>query len=323
VNSLESNLRVAENNVVEEHTCGKTVLQLLLYSMRENYDYFLDQNQYIRNFPNLGELEQDSRYFWIFSNLDYKWWSKLDENVKVLMLCGSPTLEDSVSQVVRTLQKNDATNLLLYFFFRSTRHAERPPKPLNAADWQNLVFVYTLLREVMDYYPPPQQQSLFKTFLTEILAHMDDTKLGKLPHNATEAFKMLLCLSTVQNLWDALEQVLRKAADLYEQTIVLEHPDATRNKRNLTFIFDLGIAPIETVRTWINHVRRTMANLGGDYLTVRLLITKPPSIGDLGLQQPSENLLEYDKERQGLCSPYAPAFPTAVTSHHLTSSQTV
>lgn len=73
-----------------------------------------------------------------------------------------------------------------------------------------------------------------------------------------------------------------------------------QNKRKLTFIFDLDRRLEETWKALINHVRGAIANLRREYLVVRLLITNPPVASDLGLLQPSEIILEYDQERQGL-----------------------
>jgi hypothetical protein len=72
--------------------------------------------------------------------------------------------------------------------------------------------VCSLLREVIDNDPPPQQ-TLLKKFLEQTLASIDDMELDKLPSNPTEALKSLLCLSTHQILWDALREVLSKAVD--------------------------------------------------------------------------------------------------------------
>ncbi|KAF8542081.1 hypothetical protein BDD12DRAFT_803176 [Trichophaea hybrida] len=69
-----------------------------------------------------------------------------------------------------------------------------------------------------------------------------------------------------------------------------------RNKQNLTFIFDFG-HPTASVETW-KAIRRVMATLQQDYSIIRLLVTNPPTTSDLGLQKPSEVLLECDKERK-------------------------
>lgn len=173
----------------------------------------------------------------------------------------------------------------------------------------------SLLREVIDNHPPPQQ-TLLKKFLEEILASIDDMELDKLPSNPTEALKSLLCLSTHQILWDAFREVLSKAVELYTHPTVLEQHDAQQNKRSLTFIFDLDNSAVEIGRTLVSDIRRLTASLQQDYPKQRVLVTYPPLTSDFGLQLPSEIILIYDKERQGL---QTHAFSFTNKSNYLTS----
>jgi hypothetical protein len=121
---LESNSQVAETDVVVDQINRERIMESLFDPARVIDRYVIDQNRYIQKFSNMGELEQDSRYFWIFRDMDYEKWTIFDENAKVLELCGSSILECAASQVIRTLQKNQDADLLLHFFFRSKRHAK-------------------------------------------------------------------------------------------------------------------------------------------------------------------------------------------------------
>jgi hypothetical protein len=215
-------------------TRREKIQQLLRSSKEVIYHYSIDQDRYLENLPMGCNFEHDSRYFWIFRNLDYQKWLELEEDVMVLVLRGSPILEHAAFEVFRTLQQErEASDLSLYFFFGSTApgHSTRPQRPSKTADWQNLAIVCSLLKAAIDNHP--QQQSLLETFLNEILELKDDTILDKLPANPKEAFTTLLCCATDQNLWDALGHVLRQAAPVDGPNTCSERQDAQRKKRNL------------------------------------------------------------------------------------------
>jgi hypothetical protein len=153
--------------------------------------------------------------------------------------------------------------------------------------------VCTILRQVIENHPPPQRQSLLETFLEEILAPIDGSKLDELPADPTEAFQSILCLSALHDLWNDLGQVLGEAT-------YLERQNMPQNTRHLTIVFDLDSPSGEAGRALMESFRGVITDLRGHYTTVRLLVTNPSVTGDPGPQLPSEVLLEYDKERQGL-----------------------
>jgi hypothetical protein len=262
--------------------------------------YVLDQNKYLDTLQNAHELEHDGKYFWIFRNLDYKKWSDLE--VQILVLSGSPILEYAASHIVRTLRHSKPDDLLLHFFYRSTINADFSKLP-TSAELDNLVCVFTLLKQAITDHPPAQQQFLLELFLEAILAPMDEESLAQVLEVHENAFAALLGLSTVQDLLRALGRVLNKAAEFNGDNNASERESASRN---LTFILDLDNRPVETNSALIDKVRREMESLRRAYPTVRLLVTNPPA-GDHGLRQPSEALIEYDKERKGLWSPQPPA----------------
>jgi hypothetical protein len=289
-----------------DQTGREKILQSLLRAARVVDDYFVDQNQYIEKLSNTGEPEKDGRFFWIFHNLDYKMWSK--HKLNALVFRGSPILECAASHVTRTLQDSEANDLLLYFFYSSV-------KSPSAAIWRNLVAVRTILTQVLQSCPSAQQQYLLESYLTKTLAPLANWELAKVGADPKESFKKLLHVSSLKNLWDALGQVLSEA-ELHCQNIELE--TSPRNRRKLTFIFDLDNLTEETGRELMDIIRPMMARLRREYSTVRLLVTNPPPTGDLGLQKPSELLLDHDIERQGLYSPQTSAFYTMINTNYLT-----
>jgi len=252
----------------------------------------VDQNNYIEKLSKTGEPEKDGRFFWIFHSLDYEMWSKHELNV--LVFHGSPILECAASHIVRTLQDSKANDLLLYFFYNSAKSSY-------ATMSRNLVAVCTILNQVLESCPSSQQPYLLELFLRKTLATLANWELTKVgADNPKESFKKLLDISTLKNLWNSLEQVLSKA-ELHCQNIDLE--TSRRSRRKLTFVLDLDNLTVETGRELMDIIRPMMATLRREYSTVRLLVTNPPSTGNLGLQKPSELLLDYDTERQGLYGP--------------------
>ena len=307
MNLPEPNSQAVRADVRVAQTRRERILQLLRSSKEVIYLYSIDQDRYLENLQMGCNFEHDGRYFWIFRNLDYQKWLELEEDVMVLVLRGSPILEHAAFEVFRTLQQErEASDLFLYFFFGSTApgHSTRPQRPSKTANWQNLAIVCSLLKVAIDNHP--QQQSLLETFMNEILELKDDTILDKLPANPREAFTTLLCCATDQNLWDALGHVLRQATPVDGPNTGSERHGAQRNKRNLALIVDLN--NLELGRALISHITQAIKSLRQDYLTVRLLVTNPPT-GDLGLQQSPAVLIEYDKERQGLYCPHLSSLP--------------
>jgi len=305
--SLESNFQLAGTDAMLAQTSREKILRPLLSAARVADDFFVDQNHYIEILSKTGEPEKDGRFFWIFHSLDYEMWSK--HELDVLVFRGSPILECAASHIVRTLQDSEANNLLLYFFYSSAKSS-------NSTIWRNLVAACTILNQVLDSCPSSQQQYLLESFLTKTLATLDDWELTKVgADDPKESFKKLLHISTLKSLWDALEQIISEA-ELHSRSIDLE--TSRRSRRKLTFILDLDNQTVETGRELMDIIRPMMATLRREYSTVRLLVTNPPSTGDLGLQKPSELLLDYDTERQGLYGPQMSAFYSMINPDYLT-----
>jgi hypothetical protein len=79
-----------------------------------------------------------------------------------------------------------------------------------------------------------------------------------------------------------------------------EPPSMSQNKQHVTFVFDLGDHSMEDVKALIDIVRRVLVGLRSSYRTARMMVTCKSIGSDFGLQRPSEVLVEYDRERQGL-----------------------
>ena len=221
------------------------------------------------------------------------------KETKILGLYGPPTedLELAASHIVRSLRNPETSGQegevpVLYFFYNSTGQEWGPQ---NVVGWRDLICVWSLLRQLIENRPTATE-SLLQIFLKKTLDCLNDEELRKLPaHDPTIIFKSLLCLSKPRNLWDALGQVL---GDLKEK----EGP-AHRGKPNLTLIIALD-SESSTWKGLIDNVRGMAAGLPRGYGTVRVLLSDLPEASNLHWQhRPSEVLLEYDKERQGMYSP--------------------
>ena len=251
--------------------------------------YFFDQSEYLLS--GLEGIEQNTRYFWIFRNLDYEKWMKRE--VEILALRGPfENLEHAASHIARSLQNLDTSSQgghVLYFSFNSIRDELGPQ---DAISWHDLASVWNLLRQIIGNSPTTLQKSLLRAFLGKALHSLSDDDLAKLRgYNSTGAFKSLLHLSKPQDLWDALGRALSEIANLGKQ----EYPRRWR-KPNLTIVIDLD-PMVSTWKTLIGNIRQMATALRQDYRTVRVLLSNVPEINDPWQPRQSEVLLEYDKER--------------------------
>ena len=282
-------------NSVVGPTGREGILKLLISSADLLKVYFFDQSKYLASKP--GEVEQDARYFWIFRNLDYKRWMKRE--VKILGLHGP--IEDhelATFHIVRSLQNQDVSSQegdVLYFFFNSIRH-ELAPR--DAISWHDSVSVWNLLRQMIGSSSTTLQKSLLGAFLGKALHSLSDDVVAKLRgDDPTKVFKSLLHLSKPLDLWDALGRALSEMADPGKQ----EYPMRQR-KPNLTLIIDLN-RMVNIWKTLIGNIRQMTTALQQDYGTVRVLLSNLPETKDPWQLQPSEIVLEYDKERKGMYGP--------------------
>ena len=273
------------------------ILKLLINSEEILNVYFIDQAKYLESHSKELEHEQDAKYFWIFRNLDYEKWAQRHGGTKILGLHG-PSIEDlelAASHIVRSLQNSDTANregnVLLYFFYNSTR-SERAPK--DVAGWRDLVCVWNLLRQLIENRSATRP--LLQIFLEKALHFLNDDELVKLRahYDPTDVFRSLLHLSKPQDLWDALGQVLED---------LKEHGNAKRQgKSNLTIVIDLN-SMASGWKGLIDNIRKMTAGLSPSYGAVGVLLSNLPEINNLWQHRPSEILLEYDKERKGMYNP--------------------
>ena len=270
------------------------VLELLISSKELLDIHFFDQSEYLkRHLKTLGlGLEQDAEYFWIFRNLDYEKWAHGGDKAKILGLHGPSTedLEFAASHVVRSLQDSaDPEGEVLYFFYNSTR---RELVSQDDAGLRDLVCVWNLLRQLIEGRPTAAK-SLLQTFLRTALDFLGDDELTKLRIHGdpTEAFRLLFCHSKPQALWIAFGQVLED----------LEDPEDPR-KQGLTLIIDLN----SMASGWEGLVNNIRSMRAGSRQCVRVLLSNLPEGSNLGQNRPTEILLEYDKERKGMYSPWLP-----------------
>ena len=251
--------------------------------------YFVDQRKYLESHSKtlgLG-LGQDAKYFWIFRDLDYEKWVQRRDEARILGLHGPSAvdLELAASHIVRSLDAaGQDGDVLLYFFYNSTR-CERDTE--DVVGWRDLVLLWNLLRQLIKNRSTAEE-SLLQTFLKGALDFLGDDELAGLRDrgNPIDVFRSLLCFSKPQDLWETFSRVLGN----------LKKPENSE-KQNLTLIIDLN-SMTSNWRVLIDNIRQMTTSLMKAYETVRVLLSNVPE-KSLG-QRPSEILLEYDKEREGM-----------------------
>ena len=258
--------------------------------------YSFDQSKYLESISKTSwlRLEQDAKYFWIFRNLDYEKWVQRGGEAKILGLRG-PSVEDlesAASHIVQSLQNPDTPGQgeeVLCFFYNSTRRGQGPQ---NIVGWHNLVCVWNLLRQLIENRSGAATQLLqiFLRYALNLLAGDEVAKL-RARGDPTDTLRSLLSLSKSQDLWDALGQVIGNLKD-----------PGDREEQNLTLVIDLG-SEDSAWEDLVDNIRGMTASLPQSYGTVRILLSNLPEIGNLWQHRPSEILLEYDKERKGMCNP--------------------
>ena len=149
-------------------------------------------------------------------------------------------------------------------------------------------------------------------FLERALYFLSDELLLKLRvfRDPTDLFRSLLHHLKPQDLWDALGQVLENLEE--------ENPKRS-GKPNLTLIIDLK-SMASTWKELIDNIREMTACLSQGYGAVRVLLSNLPEMGGLWQHRPSEILLEYDKERNGMYSPQIQPSSTIVSFQFVPSS---
>jgi len=278
------------------------LVESLSSSVREFDCYYYDQNAHVNTFPHTHGVENNGKMFWVFGGLDYKNWIQSKEELSVLVLRGSPALEHAASHVVRTLKKNKLADVVLHFFYSSTKSMVPPYNFANLQyDWRHVSCVWTFLIQVIDGYPLSQRQFLFTAFFNQVILRMKYGQIENMPpDDPLKAFELLLGHILLDDLWFALAQVLAKSEELGLGDIEAMQRSTTHIKRNLAVVLDLDDLSIETYRMLIDSIRGTLRNLRRYFAVLKVLITNPPPRGDLQLQE-SEVLLEYDEERRGSC----------------------
>jgi hypothetical protein len=287
---------------------------LILPAIRALELYLVNQSDYVKTIlpVEVREPELNGKYFWIFRNLDYMCWRQprtetesYDEHPKgitTLVLSGSPILEYAASHTVRNFPNTDAHGLLLYFFYRS-ESTRKFNQSLTDATSKDLIC--TLLKQLIEGHSLHRQEFLTRTFLRKVLERSSEEKItnASTPKDPMESFKRLLCTSSLDILWSALKSALIDASEpcrnVDSEPLA---PSMPQNKQHVTFVFDLGDHSVEDVKALIDIVRPVLVGLRRSYRTAKMMVmcnSLAKGI-EFGLQRPSEVLVEYDKERQGL-----------------------
>jgi len=269
----------------------------------------VDQKQYLDRIlgtPTWGGIPRnDDQFFWIFENMDYKEWKR---DLRTLVLSAPPErcLELAACYIVHDLQSINTITSPLYFFYRTTKSRHRLTcRSLGVHEKLIVDLLYTLLCQLIGdpNSSKSRSQSIVTAFLSQLLACRTESEFAEMVTGTpVQDVKQLLDYATLTELWDAFEKAVEVALNVGLSDIAphttLETP-LNEAILSLTFIFDLDNPPIETWKSLLEHMRTLQRHLP----TVKLLITNPPIVSDLGLRQTqSEVHIEYDKERKGFVS---------------------
>jgi len=258
----------------------------------------IDQKQHLDRIFGARTPDDDGNFPWIFDNIDYKEWM---QDLRTLVLSAPPerNLEQGAYYIVRHLQEVDAVTLPLYFFYRAAeRRHYLTWEAMDNHEQRVAVSLHTLLYQLIGFpnFSKLRSQSIVIAFLNHLLACRIEPELAKMvTGDQVENLKSLLAFASLNDLWDAFEKALDAALNIGLSNIGSHHP-ALPAGISLTLIFDLDDAPIATWRLLLENMRTLQRHLP----VVKLLITNPPTAGDLGLEKArSEIHIEYDKERKG------------------------
>jgi len=303
--------RIAKADIVVARTSRDTFQSLIDLVKPEDFCRIIspvNQEQHLTRIIGTG-THNDGQFFWIFENMDYKEWK---QDLRTLVLSAPPErgLEQAAYYVVRDLQRINAITLPLYFFYRAAdRQYCSTWRSLDKHEIPIAISLHTLLCQFIAHlnYSKPRSQSIVTTFLRHLLACRTESEFAEMVTGApVHDVKPLLEFATLIDLWDAFEKALEVALNV-ELTDITSHSTPLAEMETpltevilpLTLIFDLDNPPIETWSSLLEHMRTLQRHLP----TVKLLITNPPTVGDLGLQKDrSEVHIEYDKERKGFVS---------------------
>lgn len=173
------------NHLIDEPENEILIVESSGTSRRIFDPYYSDQKAHLDTLSEIPDAENDGKLFWIFRGIDYKNWIGGNGRAPVLVLRGSHFLESVASHIMRTLKDNKIADLVLHFFYGSTRDME-PPQPLEhdlKFNWWHLSCVWTLLRQVIDGYSPLQQQNLLTVFLSQAFRPISDITTAKVSMN--------------------------------------------------------------------------------------------------------------------------------------------
>jgi hypothetical protein len=273
-------------------------VQSLAYSGAGFRGYYVDQTAYLDNLLKTDNLEHSPGLMWVFGSPEYENWIQQKQGLALLVCGGSQVVERAAQHIVKKLE---STHLVLHFFYNSAIAAKPNSTSRNSkCDWGDLSCVWTLLMQVIDGYPPPQQQYLLRIFFARALDYIEyDEQVKILSNKPEEVFERLLGVSLQLDLWDALIHVLQMLLELPKWRD-LETP---WKERNIALILALDHMPDEDFASLFAVIRPTVYHLGQIFAAVNVLVTYPPKMGARIQLDGFGVLLEYDTERQGLRLP--------------------
>ncbi|KAI5778045.1 hypothetical protein EDC01DRAFT_676219 [Geopyxis carbonaria] len=259
--------------------------------------YVVNQTEYLQTIPQVANLEDDGRYFWILRNMDYINWlenlgepdslHRRSESISALIVCGSRFLEGVASQVFRNISKGNLEPVL-HFFWKSCQRIRDTTE-------MNLIVVCTLLSQLIGDMAL-HEQFLVRTFFRVVIERNGTSYLNNVSKGVPYAMKMLLEITPPKVLWDALISALQ-ATNYICETLSPELGRTLKNRPNLTLIFHVENDYNGSVsRKLIHNVHRVMVDLRQFYKRTRMMVTCESDF--LNLQIPGVAVVEYDRERK-------------------------
>jgi hypothetical protein len=277
----------------------------------------------------MKDVQNDHHFFWLFEDEDYQHWkssAKLQSNdqsntkrsqdigavspIDMLVLSASPTsdLEKAASRIIDVLQDSKANGLqsrTLHFFYKSMELSDQ-----NSVAQPHVLCIWSLLQQMTIPYAPAQQQILLIKFLKELIAQVKDNDLKELPLITTEKdIKHLFRVANdIKILWTAFAKTISTAPVCPNAPLPQPSNPAAelmplngQINQSLTLILDFNSDnPIPSASIVVECIRGAIQHIRKYFSSVNVLITNPPSMKSLRLQQPREILVVRNKERQGM-----------------------
>ncbi|RPB12649.1 hypothetical protein P167DRAFT_150611 [Morchella conica CCBAS932] len=262
--------------------------------IKQECSFYVDQKEYHHRFLEPSVTAYAEGIFLASNNLDYERWRVDTDPSHTLVYSGFPSLAHALPIFLQDLAKVEKESLILNFSYGSACTSYRYDLTLKGANHKDLCMAWTLFCQATDSYSQDVQQQLFLSFLRVLLAPMNDDELSRVYDDPEEAFTILMGLSSLETILEALEKSLAQVVTIR----VSQNNGCSKLKRDIKMILDLDEPSTEHWKELFPKIRTIIRHLRKDGITAKVLIMDPPVIGNLELVPGSEIHVTYDKERQ-------------------------